>query len=126
MVKCPDCDKEIDYLIKEVVDVKAFAYTPDESEELDFREDMYVVTFRCPKCHVCLFTDEYEAVEFLEPHDYDKEEIDNTWHFPDNVWHINKFKCNHAYYENNICNLGYACDGCPYNYENLGIDIIKI
>jgi len=72
MSKCPKCGKEIDYLrdfspmwqeFKMTIDKIGDAHYElvDNSTPMD-RDDEYI----CPECGEVLFTDEEEAVKFLE------------------------------------------------------------
>jgi len=70
MPKCPKCGEEIDYLKhcqsgREIEYIEE-AYHHVKIVDQEFIDDGKVNDYECPKCNKVLFTDEVEAIAFLE------------------------------------------------------------
>jgi hypothetical protein len=66
MPKCPNCQKEIYYLINVVSGWKQYRFDGENYEEDEFYSDGNVCYFECPECNETLCYSEEEAIEFLE------------------------------------------------------------
>lgn len=65
MVKCPNCEEEIEVLIHFQSGEKRYTYTGKEYFDDFFIEDNKTNDYECPECNKVLFTDEREAKKFL-------------------------------------------------------------
>jgi len=65
MVKCPECNKEIDWLKAYSKTKHKFKVVGNECLTEEISQGDYLMSFECPECDEELFTDEAEATEFL-------------------------------------------------------------
>jgi len=70
MPKCPECGEEIDYL-KHYQSGEAYYHIKIVDKEIQYLEQPFiddgkVNCYECPKCNKTLFTDEVDAIAFLE------------------------------------------------------------
>ena len=67
MIRCPNCEGELDYLLHEQTGFKEYKFFPDGSYEdlKEFYHDGGENNYFCPHCLRILTTDEEEAMEIL-------------------------------------------------------------
>ena len=72
MAKCPKCGGEIDSLVNVQSGYNFYDFNLGDNGEVlyesrdEFEADGKVNEWQCPKCREVLFTDEGEAIKFLE------------------------------------------------------------
>jgi len=76
MPKCPNCGREIDYLINSTLERVDYRYNGDEYERIDssIEEDL---GYFCPECYAQICHSELEAIDFLESSNDQVNEVSN-------------------------------------------------
>ena len=73
MSKCSECGEEIDHLVNVESGAMDYRFNPDGSYEAgEFLSDGGRNEYFCPECQETLFTNETDALEFLEDKEMSK------------------------------------------------------